>query len=132
MKRALLLGMFLALLAAAPAAADSGSFRGTVVARQAGHVLLVAGSNGAVRAVHTSMRVRSGSRVLLSGDRLAVFGHAKSALVRGVFVRHARGFDFVSAAGHMLALRGAAPATVRPGDVIATKIEIETENELAE
>jgi hypothetical protein len=132
MKRALLFGVLAALLGASPAAAHHQSFRGTVVARQSDQTLLVAGSDGAVRAFRTSSRARVGSLVVVDRARLAVVGHAKRAFVRGVFVRRAKGFDFLSAAGHMLALRGAAPATVRPGDVIATKVEIEDQDELAE
>jgi hypothetical protein len=95
-------------------------------------MLLVAAPNGTVRAVHTSSRARVGALVLLSEDRLAVVGHAKRAFVRGVFVRRAHGFDFLAAAGRMFALKGAAPASVQPGDVITSKVEVENENDLAE
>jgi hypothetical protein len=95
-------------------------------------MLLVAAPNGTVRAVHTSSRARVGALVLLSEDRLAVVGHARRAFVRGVFVRRAHGFDFLAAGGRMLALKGAAPASVQPGDVITSKVEVENENELAE
>src|SRR5262245_37246465 len=132
MKRALLFGVLAALLGASPAAAHHSSFRGTVVARQAGQMLLVAGPNGAVRAVHTSSHARVGSLVVLDGARMKLVGHVKRAFVRGVFVRRANGFDFLAAAGRMLAVRGAAPASVQPGDVVKAEVEIENENELAE
>jgi hypothetical protein len=101
MKRVLLSFLAVGLICSYPvvAGASNASF---VVAKQRG-VALVASSTGVVHAVRSNARV--GSRVVVTGSRVAVVGRARSAVVRGVLVRRSGGVTFVSAARHILVLR---------------------------
>ena len=137
MRRAfVLLAAVAALGVAGPATA--GTFKGTVVAKQRS-TLLVAGANGAVRAIGGSARI--GARVVVSGARLRAIGRAHRAIVRGVVVRRSAGVSFLSAANHVLVVHTArrlasasdtTPTTPQPGAVVQTNVAIADEGDLEE
>ena len=137
MKRLLVVGLLAAAAAVFPAVAGAATFRGVVVARQSG-VLLVAGPSGSVRAFSGQARV--GARVVLSGQRLRVVGLARRAQLRGVVVRRSGGLVFLSAARHVLAVRssrllasgGDTPTGPQPGDVVSAQVGINDEGDLSE
>ena len=139
MKRVLILLTAVAALAVA-APAMAGTFKGTVVAKQRG-TMLVAASNGAVRAIAGSARV--GARVVVSGTRVRTIGRAHRAIVRGVVVRRSAGVTFLSAAGHVLIVRSAhrlasasdttpTTTTPQPGAVVQTNVAIDDQGDLEE
>lgn len=143
MKRLLLIAAVLGLATAGPAAA--GSFKGVVVAKTHGGVL-VARSTGAVSAVHAHARV--GSRVSVSGSHLRVLGRAHSARVHGVVVSRTRGTMVLSAAHRLFAVRTgrhladvAPPGTTTtsttttppaPGAVVTSTVAITPQGDLDE
>lgn len=95
----------LAVLAASavwPALSSAATSKGVVVAKERG-TLLVASSNGNVAAV--SGRAPVGARVAVSGRSVRVVGRASSAVVRGVVVGRNATTMFLSAGGHLLAVR---------------------------
>lgn len=111
-----------------PAAGGAATFHGVVVAKQRG-MLLVAGTNGVVRAV--SGRASIGSRI--SGDR--VVGHANRARLHGVVVKRMGATTFMSSNRHLLAVHANDPTPAPAGSVIDTTVtvgrsgELEDENE---
>jgi hypothetical protein len=130
----LLLTVAAALGVAGPAAA--GAFKGTVVGKQRG-TLLVAASNGVVRAVGGSARI--GARVAVSGTRVRAIGRAHRAIVRGVVVRRSAGVTFLSAASHVLVVHTARrlastadTTTPQPGAVVQTNVAIDDQGDLEE
>jgi len=129
-----------AIAALWPAAGGAAGFRGVVVAKQRG-TLLVASPTGIVRAI--SGRASLGARVALTGGRAIVIGRVSTARVRGIVVRRIGTTLFLSSNRHLLALRaarvvsGTAPAT--PGTVVSAQVaikndelEIEDEDEIGQ
>ncbi len=113
-----------------PAAGGAATFKGVVVAKQHG-TLLVTSPSGVVRAV--SGRAAVGSRVAVSGRTVAVVGHARTALVRGIVVRRIGTTMFLSSNRHLLAihnarrLAGTATSTTapQPGAVVEAQVSVD-------
>ena len=112
-----------------PAGAGASTFRGIVVAKQRG-ALLVASPAGLVRAVPG--RASLGSRIVVAGGRIAVVGHATKARIHGIVVRRIGQIEILSSNAHLIAVHtGArrladtapapAPAT---GSVVNTTVTI--------
>lgn len=137
MKKILLLLAFAAVAAAWSSAASAGVFRGVVVGKQHG-TMLVASSNGAVRALggHASV----GAVVSVSGGHLTIVGRSRTAAVRGIVVRHIGPMMFLSSNKHLVLVRtarrlasvSATPATPQPGDLVAAQVSIESNGDLVE
>ena len=110
MKQLLAILTVLAASAAWPALSSAATFKGVVVAKERG-TLLVASSNGSVTAAPG--RASVGSRVSVSGRSVRVVGRASRAVVRGVVAGRTATTMFLSAGGHLLAVRTARhPASV--------------------
>jgi hypothetical protein len=119
-----------ALLGAAlwPAAGSAANFKGIVVAKQRG-TLLVASSAGLVRTASGNAAV--GSRVVLGGGHATVVGRATKARIRGIVVRHVGATVFISSNRHLLALHTArvlastTPTTpTAPGTIVSAQVDI--------
>jgi hypothetical protein len=112
-----------------PAAGGAATFKGVVVARERG-TLLVASSAGLVRAVRGSAAV--GSRVVLGGGHATVVGRASRAHVRGIVVRRVGTTLFISSNRHLLALHtarvlAATPlpnSSPAPGTIVSAQVGI--------
>jgi hypothetical protein len=151
MKRVLVVLAVLGALAAWPAASGAATFKGTVVAKERGK-LLVASPAGLVRAV--SGRATLGARVSVSGGSATIVGRAKTAHLRGVVIRRIGALMYISSNHHVVAVRNAktrqlsaanattpvpgtpttAPSTTTapaPGDVVSTTVTV-TNNGLDE
>src|SRR4051794_39970831 len=87
-----------------PAAANAGTFRGVVVAKQHGS-LLVASPGGLVRTVAGSAAI--GSRLAVTGRNAAVVGHARTAVIRGIVVRRIGTTLILSSNRHLVAIHRA-------------------------
>jgi hypothetical protein len=113
-----------------PAAGGAATFKGIVVAKQHG-TLLVTSPSGVVRAM--SGRAAVGSRVAVSGRTVTVVGHAHTALVRGIVVRRIGTTMFLSSNRHLLAihnarrLAGTATSTTppQPGAVVEAQVSVD-------
>jgi hypothetical protein len=113
-----------------PAAGGAATFKGIVVAKQHG-TLLVTSPSGAVRAV--SGRAAVGSRVAVSGRAVTVVGHARTALVRGIVVRRIGTTMFLSSNRHLLAIHNArrlagtatSTTTPQPGAVVEAQVSVD-------
>ncbi|MDX6455151.1 MAG: hypothetical protein QOD48_1258 [Gaiellaceae bacterium] len=113
-----------------PAAGGAATFKGIVVAKQHG-TLLVTSPSGAVHAV--SGRAAVGSRVAVSGRTVTVVGRAHTALVRGIVVRRIGTTMFLSSNRHLLAihnarrLAGTATSTTapQPGAVVEAQVSVD-------
>ena len=130
LKGFLLLAAVAAVTAALwPAAGSAANFKGIVVAKQRG-TLLVASPAGLVRAVSGNAAV--GSRVVLAGGHATVVGHASKARIRGVVVRRIGATVFIASNRHLLALHKArvladtTPTTTpaAPGTVVSAQVAI--------
>jgi hypothetical protein len=135
----LLIAVTVATAALWPAAGSAGSFKGIVVAKQHG-ALLVASPSGLVKALtgHASI----GSRVVSSGGHAIVVGHATKAHIRGIVVRRVGTTLFLSSNRNLLAIHNrvarrladttpvpttptaATPTTPAPGAVVTTDVSI--------
>jgi hypothetical protein len=104
-----------------PAAGGAATFKGVVVAREHG-TMLVASSAGLVRAAHGNAGV--GSRVVLGGDHATVVGRASRARVRGVVVKHVGRTEFISSNRHLLALQSSDPTPAAPGTMVSAQVSI--------
>jgi len=111
-----------------PAAGGAATFKGIVVGKQGG-TMLVASPAGLVRAFSGSAAV--GSRVVLGGAHATVTGRASRAHVRGIVVRRVGTTLFISSNRHLLALHtarvlaGTAPTTPpAPGTIISAQVGI--------
>ena len=106
-----------------PATGSAATFRGIVVAREHG-TMLVASPAGLVRAVNGSAAV--GARVVVGAARTTVIGRAAKAHIRGIVVRRTGATLFVSSNRHLLALRTArvlaGPAPAAPGTIISATV----------
>ncbi|HEV7134968.1 MAG TPA: hypothetical protein VGN27_14670 [Gaiellaceae bacterium] len=148
MKRLSLIAAIVAVAAVWPAASGAATFKGIVVAKQHG-ALLVASPSGSVTSV--SGRASIGSRVSVSGGRASVVGRAHSARIRGVVVKRVGSTLFVSSNRHLVALHTGrvlasandtapipttpapttpAPATPAPGTIVSSQVAIQGNGEL--
>ena len=131
LKGALLLIGLVAL--ASTATANAASFRGVVVGKQHG-LLLVATPSGAVQAIRGHAAI--GSR--LQGT--TVVGRATRARVHGIVVKRIGSTMFLSSNRHLLAVhmgRGLAanapaPVVPSPGSVVDTTVDVKNNGELDE
>jgi hypothetical protein len=129
LKGFLLLAALAAVTAALwPAAGSAGTFKGIVVAKQRG-TLLVASPAGLVRSASGNAAV--GSRVVLAGGHASVVGRATKARIRGIVVRRVGSTLFISSNRHLLALHKArvlantTPATpAAPGTIVSAQVDI--------
>ena len=129
LKGFLLLAALAAVTAALwPAAGSAATFKGIVVAKQRG-TLLVASPAGLVRAASGNAAV--GSRVVLTGGHATVVGRATKARIRGIIVRHVGTTLFISSNRHLLALHTArvladtTPTTpTAPGTIVSAQVGI--------
>ena len=132
MKLKLVLPVLLVAAAGAafwPAAGGAATFKGVVVAKQHG-TLLVTSPSGVVRAV--SGRAAVGSRVAVSGRTVTVVGRARTTLVRGIVVRRIGTTMFLSSNRHLLAIHNArrlantAASTTapQPGAVVEAQVSV--------
>ena len=97
----LLIAVIAATAALWPAAGSASNFKGVVVAKQRG-ALLVASPAGLVQAV--TGRASIGSRIVLSGGHATVVGRASKAMIRGIVVRRIGTTLFLSSNRHLLAI----------------------------
>jgi hypothetical protein len=113
-----------------PATGSAANFKGIVVARQHG-TLLVTSPAGLVRAASGNAAI--GSRVVLSGGHATVVGRAIKARIRGVVVRRVGATLFISSNRHLLALHKARvladttptpPTTAAPGTIVSTTVDV--------
>jgi hypothetical protein len=129
LKGFLLLAAMAAVTAALwPAAGSAANFKGIVVAKQRG-TLLVASPAGLVRTASGNAAV--GSRVVLGGGHATVVGRATKARIRGVVVRRIGATLFISSNRHLLALHKArvlastTPTTpAAPGTIVSAQVDI--------
>jgi hypothetical protein len=138
MRRLLPLGLAIAALGAAGyalAAPSPAALRGVVVGSH-GSTVLVAGANGAVRALPGHVRI--GMRVSFTGGKLHVLGRAHHALVKGVVLKRRGSTTFLSAANHVLLLRtvralgSARDSGPAPGSVVQANVDIDDQGDLDE
>ena len=143
MKRLALIAAVIAVIGVWPAASSAATFKGVVVAKQRG-ALLVASPAGLIRAVTGSAAI--GSRVVLSGGHATVIGRAHTARIRGIVVRRVGTTVFLSSNRHLVAVHGrklasangatSAPITTtvngttttgtpQPGDVVSSQVTIQ-------
>jgi hypothetical protein len=111
-----------------PATGSAANFKGIVVAKQHG-TLLVASPAGVVRSASGNAAV--GSRVVLGGGHATVVGRATKARIRGVVVRRIGATLFISSNRHLLALHKArvlastTPTTpAAPGTIVSAQVDI--------
>jgi hypothetical protein len=112
-----------------PAAGGAATFKGIVVAKQHG-TLLVTSQSGVVRAVSGHATV--GSRVVVAGHTATVVGRARTALVRGIVVRRIGTTMFLSSNRHLLAIHNArrladttpSTTTPQPGAVVDAQVSV--------
>ena len=136
MKKGLISILALAAATAAfwPAAGGASTFKGIVVARQHG-ALLVASPAGALRLVHA--RAAVGARIALTGNGAAVVGRATHATIRGVVVRRLGTTLILSSNRHLIAIPNrvgrrhadnappaAATVAPAPGAVVSADVSI--------
>lgn len=129
-------GLFLLVASAAaaaalwPAAGGAATFRGVVVARQHGS-LLVASPAGLLRSV--AGRAALGSEITLTAHGVAVTGHTSTAHIRGIVIRRIGTTLVLSSNRHLVAihkarlLAGSAPISTAPttGAVVSTTVGIQ-------
>jgi len=140
MKRVLLVLAVFGALAAWPAGAGAATFKGVVVGKLHGSVL-VAAPGGAVQSLQGSAAV--GSRIVFSGGRLAVVGRAHTARIRGIVVRRIGAVMFISSNKNLVAVHTGrrladttptptTPTTPAPGTIVSTQVGIGANGELDE
>jgi hypothetical protein len=136
MKRLAVIAAVTAVIGVWPAASSAATFKGVVVAKQRG-ALLVASPGGFVRAVAGTAAI--GSRVVLSGGRAAVVGRSSTAYLRGIVVRSVGTTVFLSSNRHLVAVHTSrrtasavgttsptlvTAATPAPGTVVSSHVTI--------
>jgi hypothetical protein len=137
MKRAFVILAILGAVAAWPAASGAATFKGTVVAKERGK-LLVASPAGFVRAVSGSAAL--GARVTVNGGSAKVVGRAHTAHLRGVVIRRLGATMYISSNHHVVAVRNAktrllssandttpaptTPTTPTAGAVVSTTVTV--------
>jgi hypothetical protein len=125
--------LLIGLAALLPAAANAATFRGVVVGKQHG-LLLVATPSGTVQAVRGHAAI--GSR--LRGS--AVIGRATRARIHGVVVKRIGSTMFLSSNRHLLAVHvgrtlaanAPTPVVPAPGAVVNTTVDVKDNGELDE
>jgi hypothetical protein len=115
-----------------PAAGSAGSFRGIVVAKERG-TLLVTSPAGLVRAATGHAAI--GARVVVRGRAATVVGGARTALIRGIVVRRLGRTVILSSNRHLIAIpnrvgrllaeHASTPAAPAPGAVVTAHVTIE-------
>lgn len=114
-----------ALTALWPAAGSAVTFRGVVVAKQRG-TMLVASPSGMLSAVRGSAAI--GSRIAFAGGRATIVGHARIAHIHGIVVRRIGTTMILSSNRQLVAihkarlLADASPTTPQPGAVVNTTV----------
>jgi len=137
MKKIVLVLVAAGVVAAWPASSGAATFKGVVVGKERGAVL-VASPSGVVRAALG--RARVGARVAVAGSRLRIVGSAHNVRLRGVVVRRLGATVFLASNHHLVAMRAAqqAASPAQPGQVVVAKVSIENgqleenENEVEE
>jgi hypothetical protein len=147
MKRLSLILAVAAVVAVWPASSGAATFKGVVVAKQHG-ALLVASPAGVVTAV--AGRASIGSRVTVSGGHVTIVGRAHVARVRGIVVRHIGATLFLSSNRHLVAVHTGrvlasasdttpappttptTPTTPATGDIVSAQVTIGSSGELDE
>jgi hypothetical protein len=141
MKRLALIAAVTAVVGAWPAASSAATFKGVVVAKQRG-ALLVASPAGLIRAFSGTASI--GSRVELSGGHATVIGRAHTAHIRGIVVRRLGTIVFLSSNKHLVAVHtgrrlssvsttppittnanGTTTGTLQPGDQVSANVTIQ-------
>jgi hypothetical protein len=125
--------LLIGLAALLPAGASAATFRGVVVGKQHG-LLLVATPSGAVQAIRGHAAI--GSR--LQGS--TVIGHATRARIHGVVVKRTGSTMFLSSNRHLLAVHvgrtlaanAPTPVVPGPGAVVNTTVDVKDNGELDE
>ena len=125
--------LLIGLAALLPAGANAATFRGVVVGKQHG-LLLVATPSGAVQAIRGHAAI--GSRPLGS----TVIGRATRARIHGVVVERVGSTMFLSSNRHLLAVHmgrtlaanAPSPAAPAPGAVVNTTVGVKDNGELDE
>jgi len=124
----LLVALVATVAALWPAAGGAATFRGIVVAKQRG-TLLVASPSGIISALSGNAVV--GSRIVAAGGRATVVGHARIAHIHGIVVRRIGTTMILSSNRHLVAihkarlLADANPTTQtapQPGAVVNTTV----------
>ena len=130
--RTFVLAAVAALAVPAMASAAPGAKRGVVVQRDArAGALVVATKTGSLLRVKLAKpnSLAMGSLVRVSGARISVVGHARSAKVRGVVVRRSRHSFALAGNGSVLAVASTSPPTT--GQVVSTTVQV-TSNALTD
>ncbi|MCW2975996.1 MAG: hypothetical protein JWM06_1277 [Actinomycetia bacterium] len=141
MKRLALIAAVTAVVGVWPAASSAATFKGVVVAKQRG-ALLVASPAGLIRSVSGTASI--GSRVELSGGQAIVIGRAHTAHLRGIVVRRIGTTVFLSSNKHLVAVHtgrrlssvsttppittsvnGTTTGTLAPGDQVSSTVTIQ-------
>src|SRR4051794_20200177 len=125
--------LLVGLVALLPAGASASTFRGVVVGKQHG-LLLVATPSGTVQAIRGHAAI--GSR--LQGS--AVIGRATRARIHGIVVKRVGSTMFLSSNRHLLAVHmgrtlaanAPTPVVPAPGAVVNTTVDVKDNGELDE
>jgi hypothetical protein len=123
--RTLVLAAAAVLAVPAMASAAPGAKRGVVVQRDArAGALVVATKTGSLLRVKLAKpnSIAMGSLVRVSGARISVVGHARSAKVRGVVVRRSRHSVALAGNGSVLAVASTSPPTT--GQLVSTTVQV--------
>jgi hypothetical protein len=111
-----------------PAAGSAATFRGVVVAKQHG-TILVASPSGMINAF--AGRAAVGSRITVTSGRATVVGHARLAHIHGIVVRRIGSTLILSSNRHLVAIHKArlladatptTPTAPQPGAVVNTTV----------
>lgn len=136
MKQLTLICAVAAVIGVWPAASSAATFKGIVVAKQRG-ALLVASPSGVIRVVSGAASI--GSRVSLSGGHATVTGRAHTARIRGIVVRRIGTTMFLSSNRHLVAVHTGrrlasvsdttpttpVTSTPAPGAVVSSQVTIQ-------
>jgi uncharacterized membrane protein YgcG len=130
--RLLVLAALAALALPAMASAAPSGKRGIVVQRDArgGAVVLAMHSGNLMRVkLAKPNRLAMGSLVQVSGSRVSVVGHSRTAKLRGTVVRRGHHSFALAGNGSVLAVASASPPA--PGQVVSTTVQV-TANALSD
>jgi hypothetical protein len=128
----LLLAALAALALPTIASAAASGKRGIVVQRdvRGGAVVLATRSGDLMRVkLAKPSRLAMGSLVQVSGARVSVVGHSRTAKLRGTVVRRGRHSFALAGNGSVLAVASTSPPT--PGQVVSTTVQV-TGNQLSD
>jgi hypothetical protein len=130
--RTFVLAAVAALAVPAMASAAPSAKRGVIVQRdtKAGVVVVATTSGSLVRVKHAKPnRLAMGSLVRVSGTRISVVGHSRTAKLRGVVVRRGRHSFALAGNGSVLAVASTSPPAT--GQLVSTTVQV-TSNELSD